>query len=404
MRRGATLRVGAFMARRAITRGNIGVFVMTVAMMSAVFMQLVFVPSLIEGAKEQVERQLRDNVTANITVAPGGSSLVIADPGRLVADALALPEVAAATPTVLAGTQLSTRTQTGSWSILAIDPESYGAVFMTQDHMTEGRFLESGDTDGIVLGIGIAGADRTELATYLNSLRSVHVGDTVTVAMLGGISRSFTVVGIYDTGMSQVSLRAFVTRTAAEQILPPLAGQVSTIFIRTHEVGTEAAVIAALSAERPDVTYEPWQSLDAAIAELTGSFDIVGAILSAVSLVVAVIVVLIVTYIDLVSKRRTIGIERAIGISGPAIRIAYVIKAAVFAVIGAALGALLFRFAAAPLVAAYPFSFPVGPVTLSVSGVLMLRDALILIVVAMIGALAPAWRTTRMDLLKAIWG
>ncbi len=404
MRVASTVRVGTFMAWRTILRGNIGVLVMTIAMMSAVFMQLVFVPCLIDGAKGQVERQLRDNITANITIAPGSSSLVIADPDQLMADALALPEVAAVTPTVLAGTQISRGGQTGSWSVLAVDPASYGAVFTTPDAMIEGRFLEPGDDDGIVLGIGIAGADQTEQATYLSSLKSVHVGDEVTVAMLGGISHSFTVVGIYNTGMSQASLRAFVTRDAAAQILPPLAGQVSAIFIRTHELGTEQAVIDRLSAKRADVTYEPWQTLDAAITELTGSFDIVGAILSAVSLVVAVIVVLIVTYIDLASKRRTIGIERAIGISGPAIRLAYVIKAAVFAVLGAIVGVGLFLFAAVPFVAAHPFDFPIGPVTLSVSGQLMLQDAAILIVVAMIGALVPAWHSTRMDLVKAIWG
>jgi hypothetical protein len=57
-----------------------------------------------------------------------------------------------------------------------------------------------------------------------------------------------------------------------------------------------------------------------------------------------------------------------------------------------------------PLVDRYPFQFPIGPVTLSVTRQELQRDAIILIVVAVVGALLPAWRAVRVHLLKAIWG
>jgi len=52
--------------------------------------------------------------------------------------------------------------------------------------------------------------------------------------------------------------------------------------------------------------------------------------------------VFIVTYVDLVNKRRTIGIERAIGISGRAITLNYLLKAVVFTFFGVLFGAALF--------------------------------------------------------------
>jgi len=85
-------------------------------------------------------------------------------------------------------------------------------------------------------------------------------------------------------------------------------------------------------------------------------------------LLVAAIAVFIVTYVDLVSRRRTIGIERAIGIGGGAIVLGYVLKAVVFAVVGVVVGGLLFVQVAVPVVAAHPFRFPIGPVSLSVTG------------------------------------
>lgn len=403
MRFWPTIRVALFVAWRAIARGNLGVFLMTVAMMGAVFTQLVFVPSLIEGAKDQVERLVRDNITGSIAITPTEPDLVISDAAALVEELRTMPEVLGVAPTVLAGTQISQSSRTGSWSVSAVEPASYADVFTTPDHMIEGRFLEPGDNSEIVLGVDIAGADRTDMPTYLNSLKSVHVGDEVTVTMLGGATQRFTVVGIYDTGMTQTNQRAFVTRATAERALPLLAGQVSAVFVRTAP-GDEAGVIDRIASARPHVTAESWQDLTAVVAELVESFDVVGAILGVVSLVVAVIIVLIVTYIDLVGKRRTIGIERAIGISGRAITLAYVIKAAFYAIVGAGVGTAVFLFVAVPVVDANPFDFPVGPVTLSATGEIFVRDTLILLVVSVVGALVPAWRTMRMPLLDAIWG
>lgn len=400
----STVRVALFVTPRSLVRANRGIAVLTALVMGVVYVQLIFVPSLIEGANNQIEKQLRDNVTANIVITPTGTNLTIADPGELVEQAEQTDGVVAVTPTVLAGTQVSTGGRTGSWPIMAVDPDSFDQTFATPRRMREGRWLEPGSSSQIVLGIGIAGADDTNNPAYRASLESVHTGDTVTVAFLGGKTQELEVVGIYETGLSQADQRGFVTTATAEQIVPQLAGQVSAIYLRTDPEGVEGAVIEHLRDERPDVTYEPWTALDAMIRDLTESFDIVGAILGVVSLAVAVIVVFIVTYIDLVNKRRAIGIERAIGISNGAIVLSYVMRAIVFAVVGVVLGAAIFAWVAMPLVDRYPFDFPVGPVTLSLTGETMNRNAFVLVGAAIIGALLPAWRSVKMKLLDAIWG
>ncbi len=399
-----TLRVAGFVGRRTITRGNRGVIVLTTTLMAAVFAELLFIPSLILGATEHIEQQLRDNVTADITITPGGSQTTIPDAAGLLAQARATPSVAAATGTVLAGSQVSAGNRSGSWSVLAVDPASYVQTFATAREMIEGTFLAPGDTDQIVLGVGVAGAGRTDKATYTTSLQSVHAGDQVTVTLLGGESHPFTVKGVYDAQLVDPNQRAFITATAAETLLPQLTGQASAVFVTSEQPGEEDAVVAELQKSRPDLVYKPWQTLQSTVKDLTGSFDTIRSILNAVTLLVAAIAVFIITYIDLVNRRRTIGIERAIGISGLAIALSYVLKAIVFAVVGVVLGAVLFRFAAVPFVDRHPFQFPIGPVTLSVTGAEMRRGAAVLIGVAALGALAPAWRSVRLHIVDAIWG
>jgi len=399
-----TLRVAGFLTWRTISRGNRSVVLLTTAMMAVIFAELLFIPSLIQGANERIESELRDNLTSNITVTPAGSTLTIPDAAGLVDLARATPGVAAATSLVLAGTQISAGSHTGSWSVGAVDPASYAATFPIGSEIAEGAFLAPGDGDAIVLGLGIAGAGRADSQTYRSSLQSVHAGDRVTVTLLGGQTHDFRVKGIYDSQLAQANQRAFIPVATAARLVPATAGQANTVFIRTQHIGQEADVVAQLQRTRPDVVYQPWQTLEAAVSDLTGSFDIIRTILNAVSLLVAAITVFIVTYVDLVSKRRTMGIERAIGITGAAIVLSYVLKAICFAVIGVVLGAALFKFVAVPLVDQHPFQFPIGPVILSVTSRELRHDAIVLVIVASLGALAPAWRSVRIGILDAIWG
>jgi putative ABC transport system permease protein len=122
------------------------------------------------------------------------------------------------------------------------------------------------------------------------------------------------------------------------------------------------------------------------------------------SLVVAAITVIIITYVDLANRRRQIGIERAIGIRSASIVGSYVIRSVVTALAGTVIGYLLFRFELVPVVAAHPFQFPSGPVTLMIVPEVTRSNVVILIAVAAIAALIPAVRAVRMRILDAIWG
>ena len=399
----SALRVATFLSRRAIIRGNRGIIILTVAMMAIIYAELMFVPSLIQGATNEIQLELREYVTASIAITPSHSDLTIPDAAGLLDRVRAVHGVVAATATSLAGSQISFGSHTNSWPVLAVDPTSYARTFTTPQTMIEGSFLNPGVNDEIVLGIGIAGAGMTRASTYGSSLQTVHVGDRVTVTLSGGRTHLFTVKGIYETNLSEANSSAFITTATADSLVPPLRGRVSAIYVRTKQIGDEKAVIGQLRGEGRHVIYQSWEALSSSVKDITGSFDTIKSVLNAVSLIVAAIAVFIVTYVDLVNKRRTIGIERAIGISGPAITLNYLLKAVVFAVLGILFGAGLFFGAAIPLVRHHPFQFPIGPVTLSVSSAELRSDAIILLAVAVIGALVPAWRAVRIRLLDAVW-
>src|ERR1035441_3686833 len=68
-----SLRVATFLSRRAIVRGNRGIVLLTVAMMAVIYAELMFVPSLIQGATNEIQQELREYVTASIAITPSHS-------------------------------------------------------------------------------------------------------------------------------------------------------------------------------------------------------------------------------------------------------------------------------------------------------------------------------------------
>ena len=120
------------------------------------------------------------------------------------------------------GNQVTHGDITIAQGIDAIDPTSYAEVFSTPGHLIEGDFLQPGDTEGIVLGVGAAGADRTDLRTYGGSLKTVHAGDEVEVGLVGGETHTFVVRGIYQNDFPLSDLGALVTTRGGR---PPRHGR-----------------------------------------------------------------------------------------------------------------------------------------------------------------------------------
>ncbi len=144
--------------------------------------------------------------------------------------------------------------------------------------------------------------------------------------------------------------------------------------------------------------------LGAAVQDQTATYQLISNLLKLISLLMAAATIITITYIDLASKRRQTGIERAIGIRSAPIVLSYVLKAWAYALAGIGAGYLLLHYGITPLVNAHPFQFPNGPVTLATTWHETVIDLIVLAVVASAAALVPAWRAVQIRILDAIWG
>jgi putative ABC transport system permease protein len=399
-----TLRVSAFLAIRSVIRSNYGIAATTTLMMLLIYVSLLFLPSLIQGAINRVNAQLVNTLTSNIVITPGSKAASIDDASSYLAKIRQTAGVQQATAVYRVGTQVAYGANSGSWTVDAIDPATYGEVFTTPSNILEGRTLTSHDTGKVLLGIGVAGAGQTGVRGYKASLQSVHAGDKVNTTLTTGQVAAFTVAGIYDDQFPQSDDDAYITTGEAQQLVPASTDRATTIYVRTDSGASIDQVVQRLTPLRSGMKFLTSADLGTTVEDQVATFRLISDILKIISLLMAAITIFTITYIDLVNKRRQIGIERAIGIRSAPIILSYVMKAWSYAIAGIGTGFLLFKYAITPVVQHHPFHFPNGPVTLATTWNEMSRDLIILIIVATLAALIPSIRSVRIRILDAIWG
>jgi len=392
------------MALKSLIRGDVRVLLLTVAMLILVYLNLVFTPSLLTGAVHKIHDKTKSTISADIVFQASGESPVIVGAGELVSDIGALEGVEAACARNSLGAEIHYESERFATAIYAIDPEEDRQVFQIAGTVIEGEYLEPGDTGQILLGAQVAGADLEDLDLYSSSLKTVHAGTKVVIDYVNGVEREYTVKGVFFTEFVQGDIRAYITEDDYRTMVPPpLQDTATSIHVKLKKDADRSLVVEEVLAMRQGLKYQTWEDAVGVLKSMTKSFDQIIAILRTTALIVAGITIFIVTYVDLVNKRRQIGIERAIGINSVSIVLCYIIRAVVYAASGILAAALIFRYVVVPIEAQHPFHFPFGDVMLAVDVPELVSSAFILCGVAIASAFVPAYQTVRTKIIDAIW-
>jgi putative ABC transport system permease protein len=399
-----SLKVAAFLALKSIIRGNIGVIVLTVFMLVLVTMNLLFVPGLISGATVSMNTILVSTYSGDIIIEPAGDDTVINHVDDLISGIESIDGVVAASARNDINAYFEFEDRRIGRVVTGIDPARDREVFEISRSLIEGSYLDSRDRGEILLGIQIAGADQEDIELYSSSLRHVHAGDKVVVTYSNGLEKQYTVKGIFDTGFIQTDIQAFVTQLEFNSVMPNMNDKATNIRVKLEDGADPERVIQRIASLRDGLDFQTWEQTAGLVQSMTESFTLINQILNVVNYLVAGITVFIVTYVDVINRRRQIGIQRAIGIKSQSITISYLIRALFYAVVGLIIGILAFKYLIIPVEARHPFEFPFGPAYLLTQPSYTARMAFILLVVSLAAAFIPVWRVMRIKILDAIWG
>ncbi len=398
----AGLRVSAFLAWKSIERGSRGTLALTIMIIALIFVNLVFLPSIISGVVETFNTQSIDFDLGNLVIEPREGSQYLDGVAGLQKKVERIPGVVGTSPRITVGVTYFYRGRNAASTLYGITPEDERSVTRIADYMTAGEFLSSGDTDAIVMGATLAGSEGEEVGG-LPSLQGVGVGDSVEVAYPNGATRTYQVKGIFKTQSFGVDTAAFVTSREMSGVLG-LDNQASIILVKTAVNGREEEYkteLLSYGIQEEILTFR--EKSGGFVDQAIQSFNIINAISTLVSLIIAIVVVFIVIFINTVNRRRQIGILKAIGIDQQIIINSYVLQVLFITAVGALVGIGL-NAGVTTYLTAYPLVFPGGPVYPDVEASAILRSIASLFAVSVVAGYIPAWQIVREDILSAIRG
>jgi putative ABC transport system permease protein len=410
------LKLALFLAFKSVIKGNRWALILIILVMSLSFANLILTPSILSGVTNTLDKQQVDTLFANIVIDPEPDNYYLGDVERTEQKVEQITGVVGISSHLTAEAFFEyqwrdkvspeDRGKSGTWSVIGIDPEREAKVTTISEKIIQGSYLDPDERDGIVLGIEIAGGEKAQTADFL-TLQGVNVGDKVRLTYTNGIQREYRVKGIFQAQeMTQADRLAFITRPEMVSVLGRIAfaDRASQILVKIAEPGDESRFIEQIETLGIEGEVRSWREYGGAIGGIVSSFDVIASLIGGIGLVVAGIVMFIVIYINVISKRRQIGILRAIGIKRDVIVGSYLVQALFYAIIGIVIGGLLFGYGIQPYFELHPLNLPLGQVSLAIKAMTVNNAVLGMLAAAVMAGLIPVLSITRQGIIKSIWG
>lgn len=408
------IRLALFLAFKSIWKGNRWAALLIVCVMALSFAQLVLTPAIISGVTKALNSQQINTLYGNVVIDPNSNSNYLDNASQILSLVAQQPGVVASTAHLGSGAHIEYKWQTGTdqtatsdggdWRVIGIDPDTESKVTTISKSMIAGTYLSKGDSDQILLGVEIAGGPLASSAPFLN-LGGVQVGDKVRLTFVDGEQRIYNVKGIFRAREGEADRQAFVSYSEMSSVLGPASSNGATqILVKTTKSAKDVVVAGELSKLGIDGQVRTWEEYGGSVGGVVGSFNVIASLIGAIGLVVAAIVMFIVIYINVLNKKRQIGILRAIGVNRFAIYISYLCQALFYAVLGILAGGLLFGYVIQPYFAAHPLDLSIGRVSLATDPSTIRNSVIGILAAAVLAGIVPVINVMRHSIIKAIWG
>ncbi len=431
-----TLSLGFFLAIRQVTRGSKWATGLIIFIMMLTFLNLVATSGLLVGIVDGAARSFKEQWSGELFIETRNEKDYIEHTNDIVNVLASFPQVTAYSPRIIAGAKIEANWEqkrkasdenSVSNQIAGIDPQKEDATTHLGKSVVEGEWLQPGDTQGIVIGAGYL-AKYSRVSDLVALLRDVKPGDTVRVTVsrkkslvtaeqnfavnpdlttTDSVTQDFIVRGIIDSKVQFVTSRAYILDSELKKMLNKTDGEVSEIAIvmkpGTNPYEVKNPLVANGFTEYAKINTAEEGSPDF-LVKIKLFFSIIGSILGSISIVVGLVTIFIIIYINALTRKRQIGILKAIGVKGFAIEFSYVCQALFYVIVGSLLATVLIFVVIKPLIDAHPIDTPFARIVLSTPlDTIAVKFALVFIVSIFAGYL-PARIIVKANTLNAILG
>jgi len=398
------IRVGSLIAYCSVKRGNKKTLIFIIFVLSLIFMNLVFLPSMIGGMMVLFTGYMQDYPFGDVVIEPSGDNTYINDADSVLQKVRAVEGVRAATKRLDVGASIEHKQNIVGVAVTGLLPTEEYEISRYPYIISEGDFLGDLSRDEIIIGAAIAGTSPVFGEIY-DDLGEVRPGSLVDVTYSNGVKKTYKVKGIMEGTFELVDLNALVHYKEIEDVYGLEGSKATSVVVRVGKQGTEEQVQDKIREAGVNEQVFTWtDKSETLIKQAMQSMGAIDVMSKFVSLIVGAALILIIIYINILNRKKEIGILKAIGITPRSIVLSYAFLSMFYVSLGILAGLVLYfslmlYFHANP--ATFYETMEIRPV---IDPMLLIQSIVTMLTLSVIAGILPAWSVSKESILKAIWG
>ena len=244
--------------------------------------------------------------------------------------------------------------------LVGIDLLAENSVTGLSQYIVEGEYLDDKETRGVMIGASLLFRYSPLDSPTESNIKNLQVGDKVKITV-NGKDYFYFLRGVVKSKVSEVDRRVYIPineykRISGEKDFKPeeisfkLESGVDVVTVKNkfYEQGLhKLAKIQTAEESQPKF-----------LKDIGTTFDILGNFLGGIGIIVASVTVFIVVFVNAITRRKYIGILKAIGITSLAIEVSYILQAVFYALVGSLIGMVILYTFFVPFFAQNPINFP----------------------------------------------
>ena len=409
------LRIGVLLGLRHIQHMSLWATFLIVFIVVCTFINLVAVGGILGGIVQGALTETRVFGVGDLAINPINDEDYVLETERIERELATYPEIKAFSSryrglaTIEANYKdrdLSSKRDLIAAEITGIDPVHEDETLHLASLVAEGSYFKPDDTNAILIGKFFIDRYAEEYGDIYNAFKDVYPGDMVRVTV-GNQSKEFVVRGIIDSKIDFIGLSIYIPEKEFRRIFNRENRDADDISILLNTgVSDEKVKERLMKSEVGSLgnVGSFYENIPKFIHDVEDTFSLLGNIIGFVGITVASITVFIIIFINILMRRRQIGILKAIGISKRAIQYAYMTQALIYAIVGSCIGVAIVTLGLVPYFLAHPIDFPFSDVSLETSTFGIAIRVLLMVSIMGLAGLLPAWLTTQQNTLNAILG
>jgi putative ABC transport system permease protein len=381
----------AFFYARKDTLKNIRVFALIIIAVAFATANIIIINGFMDGFSNTLTDITLDITSGHVNIYPKEKDRYIEGLGIKERKLDGTESVVAYSPRLYSSGMLSYKGKTKTIKIVALDPEKEQGVTRILGKIVEGGGLER---------------ENEILISYrLAEDLGAKAGGEATIVFENGRSKTYKIKGITRTGSLDLDTNGVIMYMGEANRVLGLSGKASIVMLRLSNRELAEEYRDKLKTELEVTKVKVWREEIEAIAGSMNTIKKIADTIIAVGLFAAAVSVGVIIYVNVIHRRRQIGIMKAIGMKSSLIFAVFLMEALFLAGIGVAAGDVI-GYLGTKYLEGRPFYCAILKEYISAKFyTYLLYDAsLVSSSVVVLAGIYPALIASRTNIIKAIWG